>query len=178
LRRVHGDGGRHRRTGIRRACRVERLREAEIQDLHRAVCAHFDVRGLEIAVNDPLLVCGFECLRDLFRDRQCFIDGNRAARDPLREIIALDEFHREGGHAPAFFEPIDGSDVRMIERREHFGFALKTSKPIIASRERRRQNLDRDLTLQLRVGRPIHLPHAAFADLGGDFVDAEAGAGC
>ena len=27
------------------------------------------------------------------------------------------------------------------------------------------------------VGRPIHLPHAAFADLGGDFVDAETGAG-
>ena len=35
----------------------------------------------------------------------------------------------------------------------------------------------RDLAIQLRVARAIHLPHAAFADLRGDFVDAEAGAG-
>ena len=27
------------------------------------------------------------------------------------------------------------------------------------------------------VGGPIHLPHAAHADLGGDFIRAEAGAG-
>ena len=38
------------------------------------------------------------------------------------------------------------------------------------------QNLDGDLTLQLRVGRPIHLAHPAFADLRGDVVNAEAGA--
>ena len=44
-------------------------------------------------------------------------------------------------------------------------------------RTRRRQDLDRDLALQLRVGRAIHLAHAAFADRRGDFVDAEAGAG-
>ena len=68
-------------------------------------------------------------------------------------------------------------DVRMVQRGEDFRFALKPREPIVIRRERRRQNLDGDLTLQLRVGRPIHLPHAAFADLGGDFVDAEAGAG-
>ena len=32
----------------------------------------------------------------------------------------------------------------------------------------------RDLALQLRVGGPIDLAHAAFADLGGDSVHAEA----
>ena len=44
-------------------------------------------------------------------------------------------------------------------------------------RQRGRQNLDGDLTFQLGVGGPIHLPHAAFTNLGGDFVDAEARAG-
>ena len=33
------------------------------------------------------------------------------------------------------------------------------------------------MTLQLRVRRPIHLSHAAHADLRRDFVRAEAGAG-
>ena len=76
-----------------------------------------------------------------------------------------------------FFEPVDGGDVRMIQRGEDFRFALKARQPVRISRQRRRQDLDRDLALQLRVRRPIHLAHAAFADLGGDFVDAEAGAG-
>ena len=43
--------------------------------------------------------------------------------------------------------------------------------------ERVGQDLQRDVAIELRVAGPIHLPHAAFADLRGDFVDAEAGAG-
>jgi hypothetical protein len=35
----------------------------------------------------------------------------------------------------------------------------------------------RDVAIQLRIMRAIHLAHAAHADLGGDFVDAEAAVG-
>ena len=77
----------------------------------------------------------------------------------------------------AFFEAVDRGDVRMVERREDFGFALEAREPVGVGRERRRQDLDRDLALQLRVGRAIDLAHAAFADLRGDLVDAEARAG-
>ena len=31
------------------------------------------------------------------------------------------------------------------------------------------------IAVELRVACPIHLTHAAFADLGGDFIDAEPG---
>ena len=65
----------------------------------------------------------------------------------------------------------------MIQRRERLRFALEPRQALGVSGERVRQDLDRDLAIQLRVRRPIHLPHAAFADLRGDFVDAEAGAG-
>ena len=65
----------------------------------------------------------------------------------------------------------------MIQGREHFCFALKPCEPIVVSRERGRQNLDRDLAFQLRVRRAKHLPHSALADLGRDFVGAETRAG-
>ena len=78
---------------------------------------------------------------------------------------------------PAFFEAVDRGDVRMIEGSEHFRLALKTREPIGIDRERRRQDLDRDLALEFRVGRPIHLPHPAFPYRRGDVVDAEARAG-
>jgi len=65
----------------------------------------------------------------------------------------------------------------MVQRGEDFGFALKAREPIIVSGEGGRQNLDRNLTLQVRVGCPIHLAHPALTDLCGDFVNAEAGTG-
>jgi hypothetical protein len=43
-------------------------------------------------------------------------------------------------------------------------------------RERLRQHLQRHMSVELRIPRPIHLPHAAFADLGGDGIRAEGGA--
>ena len=73
------------------------------------------------------------------------------------EVLALDELHHERRDAADFFEAVDGGDVRMIQRREDFGFALKTREAIGIGRDRRRKNLERDLALQLRVGGPIHL---------------------
>ena len=35
----------------------------------------------------------------------------------------------------------------------------------------------RDIAIELRIARPVDLPHPAFADQRGDFVDAETGAG-
>jgi hypothetical protein len=65
----------------------------------------------------------------------------------------------------------------MVQRGENFGSALKTREPIMVGRQRRRQDLDRDRALQLRVGRPKRLAHTGFTNLGGDLVDAETGAG-
>ena len=91
---------------------------------------HLDVGGLEIAVDDPLLVRGFERLRDLLRDRQRLVERDRAACDALREILALDQFHHERGDALALFEPVDGGDIRMVQRGEDFGFTLKPREPV------------------------------------------------
>ena len=74
-----GQRGAGRRGGVR----VEGFGEAEVEHFHRAVRSHLDVRGLQIAVNDPLLVSGFERLGDLFRDRHRLVERNRAECDAL-----------------------------------------------------------------------------------------------
>ena len=63
-------------VSARRAGRVHRLGQSEVEHLHHAVGAYFHVRGLQIAMNDALLVRGFERLRDLPRDRQRFVNRN------------------------------------------------------------------------------------------------------
>ena len=66
----------------------------------------------------------------------------------------------------------------MIERREHFGLALEAREAIRIRRQRRRQDFDRHLTLQLRIGGAVDLSHAAYAEQSDDFIRAEACAGC
>ena len=57
--------------------------------------AHLDVRGLQIAMDDALLVRGFERFRDLLRDRKCFIHRIGPLRDPVSERRAFDQLHDE-----------------------------------------------------------------------------------
>ena len=112
------------------------------------------------------------------RDRQRLIERDRAAGDALaRSSPSTSSITSAYRRPPAVFEPVDTGNVRMVEGREHFGFALKPREPFGVSGDRRRQNLDRDLAFQLRVGRPIDLAHATRADGGNDFVRAKTGAG-
>ncbi len=46
-------------------------------------------------MDDALLVCGFEGFGDLFRDRQRFIERDRALRNPIGERRAFHQLHDE-----------------------------------------------------------------------------------
>jgi hypothetical protein len=100
----------------------------------------------------------------------------RGPRRALREVVALDEFHHEGGQAPAFFEAVDRGDVRMVQRREGLGFTLEASQAIRIVRERLGQNLDRDIAVQLGIAGAKDFAHAPAADQVDQLKDADAGA--
>ena len=57
------------------------LRQPEVQDLDRAVVADFDVLRFEIAMDDALLVRGFEGVGDLTGDREGVGSGRAERRD-------------------------------------------------------------------------------------------------
>ena len=71
------------------------LRQAEVEDLHLAVGGQLDVRGLQVAMDDAVLVGLFEPLGDLFRDRDGLVDGNRPALQALGQVFAFDQLHGE-----------------------------------------------------------------------------------
>ena len=93
----------------------------------------------------------------------------------VRERRPFDELHHQRDSALCFFEAIDGGDVRVVQRRQHLGFAPETRQPIGISGDRRGKNLDRDSPFQPAVGGLIDLAHSADADLANHLVGAEAG---
>ena len=84
--------------------------------------------------------------------------------------LAGNQLHHEVARAVGLFEAVDRGDVGMIQRCQHFRFALKTGEPFGIVRERFRQNFDGYVAPELGVVRLIHFAHAARANLRDDFV--------
>ena len=151
------------------------FRQAEVEHLDGAVRADFDVRRLQITMDDALFVRRLQRLGYLFRDQQRLIERDRSAGGSLRQVLALDELHDEGAHAARFLEAVNVRDVRMVQRRERLGFPCEPGEPFGIVSERVRQDFERDIAIELRVASLIDLSHPTFADRRSDFVHAEAG---
>ena len=103
--RAHDDAGLRARGrgrevgGLATLLGVRQLGEAEVEDLHPAVVGDEDVLGLEVPVDDPLLVRRREAVDDL----ECVVDRLARARAPAREDrpqrVAFEELLDDVGRA-------------------------------------------------------------------------------
>ena len=64
-------------------------------------------------------------------------------------------------------------DVWMVQRGEKLRFALETRDALRVVDESVGQDLDRDVTTELRVARAVDLAHAARTERADDFIRAE-----
>ena len=143
------------------------FRESEIKQLYNTSCRDEDVRRLQIAMNDSFGVRGFQRCRDLSRYAQglsrgksvrLFTGNNRSAVNALHNNVVGTDI-------------VNLADVGVIQRRDGFGFTLKSLAELRAG------NFDRDEAIQPRVLSAVHFSHAARADGREDFVRAEFVAG-
>jgi hypothetical protein len=63
----------------------------------------------------------------------------------------------------------------MIQRCERLRFPLEAGEAFGVAGKGVRQDFDRHLTAEARVGRAIHRAHSAFAQLGEDLVRSQSG---
>ena len=128
-------------------------------------------------MDDPLLVRGLQRLGDLSGDQQCVWNGNGSARDEISERDAVHQLHHDRTSGTGVFQPIDVRDVRMVQRREASSLALEASEAVGVIRGRLRQHFDRHVALEFAVVGAIDFTHPAHADLSGELVRSETGAG-
>ena len=135
-------------------------------------------------MDDSLVVRRLDGLGDLRGNPERIFQWNWPQLNAIGERRSLDEFQDERLDGPAeagphvfryLLEVVDRGDVWMIQRRENLRLAVKAREPVWIGRECVRQDLQRDIAIQLRIPGAIHLTHAACADRSDDFIRSEAG---
>ena len=90
---------------------LHRLGQPEVEDLDLAVTGSLDVLGLEIAMDDALVVGLFERLRDLQRGREALGERERTRREAVGQRRTVDELHHQGVRLTGGLEAVDLRDV-------------------------------------------------------------------
>ena len=121
-------------------------------------------------MDDALLVGRLERIGDLPGDGDGFVDRHRPLCDPLREVGSVNQLHDQRANRQPVLEAVNLRDVGMIERGQRLRFAGKTRQTIGVAGEEVRQDLQRDVTIELGIPSAIDLAHAAGADGGDDLV--------
>jgi hypothetical protein len=160
---------------------TSRARDAEVDDLHRAVPRQEDVLRGDVAVDDAerlaelvgLAVRVVEALRDLLDDvrGEPVVEAAALAGGVLQqaqEVHPVDELHREEVGVADRAEVEDLDDVRVVEAERDLRLVDEHRHELARLRERRVDLLDHQrLGEALRHGGPRqeHLRHATGADL-------------
>jgi hypothetical protein len=129
------------------------LRQSEIQQFDHAACGGEDVRRFQITMHDSLGMRRFERSRDLRGQSQSLRRRKRLRLFRGNDRGAINALHDQ----VIWPNIVNLADVRMIQRRNGPGFALK------AGAESSLRNLDGDVPVQARIARAIHLSHTARA---------------
>ena len=99
--------------------------------------------------------------------------GSGRAVHPLAKRLAFEKLGDDPGRPLVHADVVDREDIRVIQAARGARFLFEPALAIGIARECRRQDLDRDVALQLRIARAIDLAHAADAETSEDLESAD-----
>src|SRR5262249_30712442 len=130
----------------------------------------------QVSMDHSFFVRRLQCFYNLRCNRQCVVQRQRTASNPLRQRLAGCKLHDEEFPSAGFFEPMNCGNVRMIQRSQHACFTLESSKTLGVTRECFGQDLDRHTSTEFGVAGLIDLAHSAGAEVSCYLVMCEFGA--
>jgi hypothetical protein len=136
--------------------------QAEVHDPRMAASVEHHVCGLQVAVQDPLLVRRGQACAQTTRDLEPLV--LRQAPDPpqeRREVLAVHVLHHQEMPPLALDHVVDATDVRVRHLAPEPHLRVEARELLLVDRVG--QELQGDGLPQLQVLRPVHLAHPAAA---------------
>ncbi len=127
-------------------------------------------------MNDSSTMGSLQRTGDLSSQLEHLLYRQRLAIHVLLERLAFEQLHDEELLPLVFSHVVNGADVRIVQRGCGVCFALEALLRIGISGETRRQNLDRDVSIETRVSGTVNFAHSAGANGRFDFIRAQPGA--
>ena len=175
---VRGPGGGRRAAEVARAGEQRVLPgEAEVEDLDAPVVQEEEVLGLDVAVDDALVVRGGQALRHARRVLGGLAHADRPLAQPRAHRLALEQLRHHEEPIALLAGVVDRDDVGVRERRHRLRLGLEAGERVGVIGEVLGQDLDRHVALEAGVAGAVDLPHPAGAERRDDLVRAEAVAG-
>ena len=71
-----------------------------------------------------------QCLGDLQRHVERFVDGQRPLEQPVRQRVAVGQLHDDERLRVAQLQVVDGGDVGVVHGRQHARLAFEARQPL------------------------------------------------
>ena len=125
-------------------------------------------------MHDARRVRGGEAARHVGGDPHRLRHGERAARQPLAQALAVEALHRDpGAAAPVVADVVDRDDVGMVEERGGLRLLQEAARALGIRHGLGPQQLDRHGSAEARVAGTVEHAHSALAELVGEFEASE-----
>ncbi len=127
-------------------------------------------------MDEPGLVCGVECARDLLHEveRAFRLESARAPQERA-QVGAVDVGHGQVKGSVLLAGRECRHDVRVVEVRGELGLTEEPSAETLVARQLRRKKLHRDSSAGRRLLSQVDRPHRALAE---ERLQAKAGENC
>ena len=128
-------------------------------------------------MDDAFAVSGLESRRNAGGAAQRFAQRHRASEEALLQRLAFDELENQERSVLSLDNVEERADVGMVDLRDEPRFALEAGETIGIVGERRREDLDGDVSSKASVARTIHLAHGAVTQQADNLISPEPVAG-
>src|SRR5262249_23057954 len=154
------------------------LRQAKVEDLYSTLSGHKEVLGLQVPVDDSLLMGGGQSQGNLSRVIDRLARREWPSSKLRSQCFPLEELLNDVGGAVMLAHVADVRDVGMVETSRRPGFLFEPLEPVRIRREGRWKNLDCNVSPEPGIPCAVNLAHPPRAERRENLVGTKASPGC